>query len=93
MSKLYKSAYLSGCILILLGLIVLDEYIHTFARVVAGFICTSPYWLSYYRAATNQGLVYDKINDCEHDFKTESNGYDPVVLTSICTKCGVQVGK
>ncbi len=85
MDKLYKAAYWSASIILMLGAIFLDEHIHPFARVCAGLLSTSPYWLQYFRLATGPKAHQE---ECEHEFVVrDSYGSEPY---TVCTKCGLK---
>ena len=92
MKSLYKQAYASATSVMLLGLILLDAYIHDIARVAAALLCTSPYWLHYFKQAK------DIDTDCVHEYGDMENISDcPSIRlkpASTCKNCGkVKIGR
>ena len=94
MAFLYKSAYGAGTILLLLGLVLLDGTIHDQARVFAGILCTSPYWIHCFRLLSGSIAKEDRIKNCEHDFHGRTTGYGSnEKLCFLCKKCGLVTGE
>ena len=60
--KLYGSAYMAGGVILTLGLILLGEHITSDARILAGMVFTSPYWLQYYMTIVkgNDDISYQR---------------------------------